>query len=50
MVPNSLPALAQLSAALLSLLPIVNQMVIYVASLMPTALSLGHQQKVFGPE
>ena len=37
-MPNSLPALAQLSAALLSLLPTVNQMVVYVASLMPTAL------------
>ena len=38
MVPNSLPALAELSAALLSLPTIVNQIVIYVASLMPTAL------------
>ena len=37
-VPNSLPALAELSAALLSLPTIVNQIVIYVASLMPTAL------------
>ena len=37
-VPNLLLALAQLSAALLSLPPIVNQMVVYVASLMPTAL------------